>query len=179
MSKKKIILDTNSEVRQILKEKNIPPHDGVAYLLCLYYGVSPSFIPEELERKILATNILTKNYSDDTIKWNMNLFEEQETGFEWISEWMDLFKAKNPERRGVKADVLKRMKKFFINNPAVRKDEIFQATENYLKSVSEPIYCKKSHKFIYELDGTSMLKDYVDGLEKAQEVKRADLEDVI
>ena len=92
---------------------------------------------------------------------------------------MDLFKAKNPERRGVKADVLKRMKKFFVNNPSVRKDEVFQATENYLKNVSEPIYCKKSHKFIYEIDGTSMLKDYVDGLSRAEEVKRADLEDVI
>ena len=68
---------------------------------------------------------------------------------------------------------------FFVNNPSVRKDEVFQATENYLKSVSEPIYCKKSHKFIYEIDGTSMLKDYVDGLSRAQEVKRADLEDVI
>ena len=92
---------------------------------------------------------------------------------------MDLFKAKNPERRGVKADVLRRMKKFFVNNPSIRKDEVFQATENYLKSVSEAIYVKKSHKFIYEQDGTSMLKDYVDGLSKAQEVKRADLEDVI
>lgn len=179
MSKKKLILDINPEIRQIFISKNIPVHDGIAYLLCLYYGVTPSFIPDELERRVLATNIMTKDYSDDTIKWNLSLFEEQEIGFEWVSEWMDLFKAKNPERRGVKADVLKRMKKFFVNNPSVRKDEVFQATENYLKNVSEPIYCKKSHKFIYEIDGTSMLKDYVDGLSRAQEVKRADLEDVI
>ena len=179
MSKKQLILEINPEIRTIFNSKGIPIQDGVTYLLCLYYGLSPSYIPEELSRKILATNIVTKDYSSDTIKWNINLFEEQEIGFEWVSEWMDLFKAKNPERRGVKADVLKRMKKFFVNNPSVRKDEVFQATENYLKSVSEPIYCKKSHKFIYEIDGTSMLKDYVDGLSRAEEVKRADLEDVI
>lgn len=179
MSKKQLILEINSEIRKILINKGIPIHDGVAYLLCLYYGVSPTYIPEELKRRVLATNILTKDYSSDTIKWNLSLFEEQEIGFEWIGDWMDLFKAKNPERRGVKADVLRRMKKFFVNNPSIRKDEVFQATENYLKSVSEAIYVKKSHKFIYEQDGTSMLKDYVDGLSRAQEVKRADLEDVI
>lgn len=179
MSKKQLILDINPEIRQIFTEKAIPIHDGVAYLLCLHYGVTPSFIPEELQRRVLATNILTKDYSDDTIKWNLSLFEEQEIGFEWISDWMDLFKAKNPERRGVKADVLRRMKKFFVNNPSIRKDEIFKATENYLNSVSEPIYIKKSHKFIYEQDGTSMLKDYLEGLSRAEEVQRADLEDVI
>ena len=179
MSKKQLILEINSEIRQIFTSKNIPIHDGVAYLLCLYYGVIPSFIPEELKRRVLATNILTKDYSDDTIKWNISLFEEQETGFEWISEWMDLFKEKNPERRGVKADVLRRMKKFFINNPSIRKEEIFKATKNYLNSVSDPIYVKKSHKFIYEQDGTSMLKDYLESLEKTEEAQRADLDDVI
>ena len=158
---KKLILKVNSEIRQIFVDKSIPVHDGVAYLLCLHYGVSPSFIPEELERRVLSTNILTKDYSDDTIKWNLNLFEEQEIGFEWISEWMDLFKAVNPERRGIKADVLKRMKKFFVNNPAIRKEEVFQATKEYLSNVTNPMYCKKSHKFIYELDDSSMLLDFV------------------
>ena len=46
MSKKKLILDINPEIRQIFISKNIPVHDGVTYLLCLYYGVTPSFFPE-------------------------------------------------------------------------------------------------------------------------------------
>ena len=66
MSKKKLILDINPEIRQIFISKNIPVHDGVAYLLCLYYGVTPSFIPDELERRVLSTSIVTKDYSDDT-----------------------------------------------------------------------------------------------------------------
>ena len=77
MSKKQLILEINPEIRTIFNSKGIPIHDGVAYLLCLHYGLSPSYIPEELSRKILATNIVTKDYSSDTIKWNINLFEEQ------------------------------------------------------------------------------------------------------
>ena len=179
MSNKQIVVNVNSEVKDALKAGHISPHDGVGYLLCIYYGVRPSFIPEELERKILATGILNKDYSTDTIKWLIPLFEEQETGFEWISEWMDLFKAINPERRGVKADVLRRMKKFFVNNPAVRKDEVFKATQNYLKGISSPMYVKKSHKFIYEIDGSSMLKDYVDLIETTEHVVRRNREDII
>ena len=162
MAKKLIVLDINSEIREIFANKAIPMHDGVAFLICLYYGISPSYIAVALERRILASGIVSKDYSSDTIIWKINLFEEQETGFEWISECMDLFKEINPERRGVKADVLRRMKKFFVNNPSIRKDDVIKATKVYLKSVSEPIYCKKSHKFIYEQDGTSMLKDYID-----------------
>ena len=100
------------------------------------------------------------------------MFEEQETGFEWVSEWMDLFKAVNPERRGSKADVLRRMKRFFMNNPSVRKDDVFKATQNYLKTISEPMYCKKSHKFIYEIDGSSMLLDYVENIESSKNIQK-------
>ena len=161
MSKNQIILNFNSEIRSILSAQHIPIHDGLAYLMCIHYGISPSFIPEELERKVLACRIVGKDYTNEEYKWHIPLFEETETGFEWIGEWMDMFKKVNPERRGVKADVLRRMKKFFVNNPAVRKDEVIAATQEYLDSISNGTYCKKSHKFIYEIDGSSMLLDYV------------------
>jgi hypothetical protein len=161
---KQITLNFNSEVKNLFIKHNISVHDGLGYLMCLYYSISPTYIPKELERKILSTSIVTKDYEHDSIKWNISLFEETETGFEWISDWMDLFKSVNPERRGTKADVLRRMKKFFVNNPSIRKDEIFEATKIYLLSISSPQYCKKSHKFIYEIDGSSMLGDYVEQL---------------
>ena len=158
---KRITLNINSQVENLLRDHKIPIHDGVAYLICLYYGIKPSYLPEGLERKVLATKIVSIDYTSDVIQWNESLFEETETGFEWISEWMDLFKRVNPERRGTKADVIRRMKKFFVNNPAIRKEDVFAATNKYLLSVSSPVYCKKSHKFIYEIDGTSMLLDFV------------------
>lgn len=154
-------VNVNSEIVTRLTAKNIPIHDGITYLMCLHYSLNPSFVPEEFKRKVLASGIATIEFPSGTIKWNIALFEEQEIGFEWIGDWMDLFKAVNPGRRGVKADVLKRMKRFFANNPSVRKEDVFRATNKYLGEVSEAVYCKKSHKFIYEQDGTSMLLDYV------------------
>lgn len=179
MSRKNITLDFNSEIKTIFTLKKIPIHDGLSYLLNLYYGVSPSYLPEKIERKVLSTGIITKDYSSDTVVWNVPLFMEQEIGFEWVSEWMDLFKKVNPERRGVKNDVLRRMKKFFVNNPSIRKDEIIEATIVYLKSLSDPMYCKKSHKFIYEQDGSSMLKDYIDNLDNQRKMEVAYQNDII
>ena len=76
---KVIALEVNSEIKRLILSKNISVHDGVTYLICLYYGITPTFIPEELERRILSTGIITKDYSTDTVKWNVSLFEEQET----------------------------------------------------------------------------------------------------
>ena len=157
----RIRVEVNSEIRKILANKTIPIHDGVGFLLCLYYGVHPSYVPKELERRILACGIVSKDYSTDEVIWIVPLFEETIIGFEWIGDWMDLFKAVNPGRRGVKSEVLRRMKTFFMNNPTVRMQDVMEATKLYLKSVEEAKYCKKSHKFIAEGDGTSMLLDYV------------------
>lgn len=179
MSRKKITLKFNTEIRGIFNRSSIPIHDGVAYLLCLHYGVDPSFIPEELKRKVLSTGIVTKDYSNDTVKWVKSLFEETETGFEWIGEWMDLFKSVNPERRGAKATVLTRMKRFFTNYPHVRVEEVMEATKTYLRSVDDPKYCKKSHKFISEIDGSSMLLDFVESLPMHRAAEQTYKDDII
>lgn len=154
-------LIVNSEIEELLKSKRIKKEDGLSYLICQYYNIRPSYIPIELEQKILSLNIFSMDYISNTLKWNLPLFEEQETEFEWISKWMDLFKQINPDRRGVKSDVLKRMKKFFVNNPTVTIDDIFEATKYYLKTINDARFVKKSHKFIYEADNTSMLLDYI------------------
>jgi len=179
MSRKKIALEFNSEIREVFNTNSISIHDGLSYLLCLYYGTDPSYIPKELERKVLSTNIVTKDYSNDELKWNISLFEEIENGFEWISDWMEMFKQVNPERKGVKTDVLRRMKKFFVNNPSIRKEDVIEATKMYLKTIDNSIYCKKSHKFIYEQDGTSMLLDYVERIPKNKTIEQTYKDDVI
>lgn len=179
MAKKRMIVNFNSEIKKILISKSIPVHDGFSFLLCLYYGTQPSYTPKELERRVFATGIISKDYTNNTIKWKLPLFEDTETGFEWVKEWMDLFKEVNPERRGVKADVLKRMKKFFVNNPSIRKDDVFEGTKLYLRGVSEAKYCKKSHKFIYETDGVSMLLDFVEQHLKRKETSNIYNSDII
>lgn len=161
-------LTINSQVKNIFRTKGVPMEDGLSYLVMLYYGLNPTYIPSDLERKVLSCGIVTKDYETGLIVWKVSLFEEQEDGFEWISDWMDSFKRVNPERRGTKAYVLKRMKQFFVNNPAVRKDDVIEATNKYLSTVSNPTYCKKSHKFIYEADGSSMLGDYVEQIKNSR-----------
>ena len=169
------IPNLNSQIRDILVENNINLEDGISYLICINYGLKPSFVPVDLERKILAVGILNKDLSSNTICWKVPLFGEQTTNFEWISEWMDLFKKVNPGRRGVKTDVLRRMKKFFANFPDIRKDEVFYATYKYIQSVNDPQYIKKSHKFIFEQDGSSMLKDYVDEIRRLEDGNESEL----
>ena len=161
MSRKVII---NSEISDILKRSNIKFEDGVSILILLYYNTIPSFIPQDTLNKILNLGILDMDYSTNTYIWKKPLFEESQTGFEWIKEWMDLFKAVNPDRKGIRVDVMKRMKKFFANNPSVRVDDVFTATKKYLSTLSDPQYCKKSHKFIYEQDNSSLLLDYIEQL---------------
>ena len=175
---KEIILKPNSKIKAILELHKISYLDGLAYLILVYYGLKPSYLPEALERKVLATGIISFDYTSGTVKWNESLFEENEIGFEWIKEWMDLFgRVGGPDRRGVRASVLKNMKKFFVNHPSIRKDDVFAAANKYLLTVNNPIYCKKSHKFIYELGGDSMLLDYV---EQHKESKPSnELDDVI
>lgn len=163
---KRPILEFNSQIRDLFKIYNIPLNEGLGVLIMYYYNIFPSYIPEKLERDILATGIISKNYSTDTIEWKINLFKDTENNFEWITEWMDGFKRINPERKGIKRDVLQRMKKFFVNNPGMTKEKVFQATINYFRTVRDPQYLKKSHKFIYEEGSTSMLQDYVDRLDE-------------
>ena len=110
--------------------------------------------------------------------WKVPLFnEEKNEHFEWTVDWMQLFERVNPNRKGTKSAVSVRMKRFFAENPHVRKDDVFEATRRYISTVSDPQFLKSSHKFIYEGSGfkqVSLLKQYVDMvLEKPKESGRS------
>src|SRR5690606_24217317 len=121
----------NPVIKEILSSSNISLNDGLTYLLTVHFGINPSYIPEELKRKVLATNILTKDYSNGEVKWKVPLFDGQDIGFEWIVDFMNLFSEVNPTRRGTKSLVLTRMKKFFVNNPSIRSQDVMEATKLY------------------------------------------------
>lgn len=173
MHKKKVQMEFNSQIKGIFEIHNIPLTEGLSILLDLYYGLTPSYVPQDLKRKVLSCGILNYSYGTSTVEWNTPLFEEQVTGFEWITEYMNLFRDVNASRRGVKKDCLVRMKRFFVNNPAVRVEDVMRATRQYLKTLNNPTYCKMSHKFIYEQDGTSMLASYLE-TSKAEQIRTFD-----
>lgn len=139
----------NIEIKEVLKENKINKDDGLTFLLAVYFNLKPSFFNNGLAQSILAAGILVID-KHSTIQWNVPLFEGQNTAFEWVTDWMESFKSINKDRKGAKATCINRMKKFFAENPDVRKDEIISATNMYFRSVDNPKYLKTSHKFIME-----------------------------
>ncbi len=161
----------NEEVKQLLKEYNIPVKDAIAYLITVYFDCVPSYTPSLLIEKIQRTNLI-KYKSPTNVEWAIPLFQEQITGFDWVKDWMDEFGKLNKERRGTRGLVEARMKKFFATYPDIRKDDVLIATEMYLKSIENPMYIMKSHKFIMNgvgLEKTSELKEWVDKYREHQE----------
>lgn len=138
----------NSEIKEILRSYHITVNDGIAYLLSVYFDVKPSYTPLDLVERMNRTNILGLDGSR-TLQWNVPLFEDQVTGFEWVyNEWLELFSRANREKKGGKREAVSRMKKFFSTYPDVRKDEIMAATEMYIRSVQNAKYLMISHYFI-------------------------------
>ena len=164
----------NPEIKPILSSFNIPIADGYAYLLSVYYDVKPSYTPIELVEKMNRTRILSLDEQSKTLNWNIPLFEEQVTGFELVRDWIDKFGAINKDRKGTYKDVAARMKKFFVNNPSIRQDEVMGATDMYLRTVTNPTYLKTSHKFIYEGVGAEKTSALLEWVEKYKSMAVSD-----
>lgn len=161
------LIDINPEIKEKLQEEKIRPYDdALCYLMCLYYNIKPTYIPENLINKILATGIINRDYITGEITWKINFLSEDISNFEWINEYRNLFKSINPERVGVKNQCISRMKRFFINNPSIRKDDIIEATKNYIRQVDNPKYLKSADYFIYYDGENSLLKEYIERLPK-------------
>ena len=171
----------NSKIKEILTDYKITIKDGVSYLILLYYDCIPSYVPSSLMTQLNKTNIYS--FESSSIQWNVKLFEEQITGFEWVVDWMKLFSDINKERRGVKNTCIARMKKFFAEFPDIRKEDVVEATKMYLDSLKgqDRKFLKTSHKFIYEGSGTekmSHLKEWVDKYKIASDIKSLDRTDI-
>jgi len=164
------IVTINSEILSALREYKVNPDEAKLYLLGIYFGLNTEYISEKTRKQVNALGIVEREYKDNssvqhTLKWKVPLFnEERDEAFNWIEGYMETFGRINPERKGTKAAVMSRMKKFFAEHPDVRKSDVKAATERYLATASEPQYLKSAHKFISEGSGfnkVSMLELYV------------------
>jgi len=150
-------MNINPEIKEILREFNIPVNDGIAYLLSVYYDVKPSYTPIILVQKIQITRIIVLDEKTKTIEWKTPLFENQVTAFSWVKdEYCALFQAigKAPYASASTS----RMKKFFANNPSVRKDDIIGATKMYIRS-TDAYYARLPHYFISKGSGADRISD--------------------
>lgn len=163
----------NTEVKKILREFEISLDDGIMYLLSIHFGYTPSYIPDTLKSRINRTKIIVRDDNDE-LKWNVPLFEGQETKFDWVTtEWIPIFANLNSNRKGVKKTAISRMKKFFAENPEYRKDDVMEATRMYARNVDDPDYLVTSHYFIYKGVGAEKVSLLLEWCEKLDVARRS------
>ena len=158
-------MEINQQIRDLLDSFGINQEDGLSYLLSVYFECRPSYTPTILIQKINATNILGIGASRELI-WNIPLFVssvETDGKWDWVKLWNKSFGDINPKRKGSDKDCIIRMKKFFSENPEVRKEDVIGATKLYFNSLSSRDYLTSSHYFIVK--GSVRNRDRVSALE--------------
>lgn len=159
----------NERILDVLKEFRIPKEDGLCYLLALYYDYKPSYIPDELKRKMNITQIVTSD--NGIIKWNIQLFEGQEIAFDWVkTEYCQLFKDKNELRGGNSREAISRLKNLFSKHPDIRKEEILGATKMYLQN-TDANYIMFPHYFIEKGIGATKTETILNWVDLYREAK--------
>lgn len=144
----------SEKVRERLKEYQINEDAALLYLLGVYYNLNTKdHIPEEIIKQVNFSKIVTRDYDGEvpTVKWNIPLFEGEETesAWSWVLEWRDLFKSIRGDAGGDKKACIIKMKKFFAANPDVRQHEVFEAANLYLDDFR---YKKTNLKFLQQAD---------------------------
>jgi len=164
-------MELNKQVGEILKGHNIDVSVGYLILLGIYFDLDIEKVySEEAIKAINITKIVEKDYKTNSLTWNIPLFADAEAGaFDWVRVWMDLFSAKNPERRGSVKDAITRMKKWFAENPEYRREDVFAATQAYMNSLNNAKYCMHSHKFIFDGIGAMKKSTLLQWCEKLKE----------
>lgn len=157
-------MEINIRILEIFEEVKIHKADGICYLLSLFYGYEPSYIPDYIKIKMNMTKIYTN--LDGNLHWNVPLFEGQTTAFDWVkTEYAPLFKEANPDRGGKIRESVARMKKLFAKNPDVRKEDVIGATKMYLFN-TDYNYIRFPHYFIEKGVGADKTSDLLDWVEK-------------
>lgn len=162
----------NEDIIETLKEYSIPTDDGISVLLSLYYGLSPSYIPDLLLKKVFITNIVEGDIS--SLTWNIPLFEDMVNKYEWVKDYREAFRKKNKTRGGTLKACVERFKKFFFENPDVTVDEIKQATNLYLNSVKDYEYLTSAHYFISKGKGVDKINSLESWVEIVKENNKKD-----
>ena len=158
-------MEINQQIRDLLDSFGINQEDGLSYLLSVYFECRPSYTPTILIQKLNATNILGIGASRELI-WNIPLFVasvEADGKWDWVKAWNQSFGDINPKRKGSDKECIIRMKKFFGENPEVRKEDVIGATKLYFNSLSSRDYLTSSHYFIVK--GSIRNRDRVSALE--------------
>lgn len=150
-------MELNPEIFEVLKEFKINKDEGLFFLLGVYYQLDVTKVcSEQTIAAMNLTKIVEKDYKTNMIIWNMPLYKGEEHNFSWVKDWVEAFGKVNPDRKGSWQDAQARMQVFFSKYPQYRKVDVYSARDLYFRSLSNPMYCMHSHKFIF--DGTGAMK---------------------
>lgn len=157
-----MIMKINSKIVEILTEYNIRQEDGICYLISLFHGYEPTYIPEHLKVKVNMTKIVENELG--SLKWNVGLYEGVETAFDWVTtKYIKLFDVAGKATHG--RESLTRMKKLFASNPDIRIEEVLGATEMYIRN-TQTTYVRQPHYFIEKGKGVEKTQDILNWIDK-------------
>jgi len=152
-------------IEKLHKEGPFLVDDILCVLLCLYYNLVPSII-EKVALREICTYLLEKGYIDKGFHVIVLLFGEEEkseekseedTPWTWVkTEYIPLFTELGKDEHSKES--VSRMKKFFSENPDIRKDEVVEATKMYIRSTDSK-YVRQPHYFISKGAGVEKLSD--------------------
>lgn len=133
----------------------------LCFLLLLYYKIDYTNICREKT----INKAIKKGIVDEKLKWKIELFKENVDKFDWVKkEYIPIFESKN--KYGYELESLARMKSFFKEHKnSFSKDQIIQATQNYVDSVDQN-YLRNAHYFIYKGVGVNRVSDLLSWVTK-------------
>jgi hypothetical protein len=163
----------NPDLFETFKEYNINPSYGFLSLLAVYHSIPlTGDLGKMLDSTMMQINIakiIDKDYKTNTLIWNTTLYEGEEHEWSWIdTEYRVLFKAANKLKAGSSSSCVRKMKEFFKKHPAVRKQDVIEATKFYISTMNDMEYLQQADYFITKNSDTK--SSYTSRLEQFLEL---------
>ncbi len=164
----------NKNICDLLKKSNINLDEALLYLLSLHFEIRNDCISDQVKSKVHSIGIVKQTSTG--LQWALPLFEGAETAFEWVkTEYIPLFTAANREKGGHVKESTIRMKRFFAENPEIRKEDVIEATKMYIRETNDHTYLRLPHYFIFKgvgLDRISDLNFWVDKYKETNQISQ-------
>ena len=160
----------NETIKEVLSDYNITYKEGIPYLLALFYEYEPAYFPDILKKKMLTTNIFTKD-SKGKIDWKISLFEGILEEYSWVKDYVAVFKKNGqPGIPSSVAESTRRFKTFFAQYPQYTVEDVKAAVNLYINA-QKGSFISFPHYFINK-DGHSLLLDWIETYKEEKEVAK-------
>ena len=159
-----------------LEESKVNTSLALYYLFSLYHNISIS-VSRSVIRRVNMLGIVDYDMTEKKIIWKLPFYspivESTKETRDWVKEYQNLFRDINAERRGSRQTCINRFSKIMSEHPELTPDVILKVTEFYIARLHDPMYIKKSHKFIYEgswSEKNSMLYQYYEDWKESEDI---------